>query len=67
MEALVKHKVTDSAETVGGEVMRGMCDALLDLHNAGHLPLEEVTAWYQTGELSEAAKGALAAAACQAA
>lgn len=67
MEGRVVHTIADTAETVESELVSGGGDALLDLYNSGGVSVAEVKAWYATGELSQTAKDALAAAACQAA
>jgi hypothetical protein len=65
--AIYTGTIADTAETVGGELKGGMLDAILDLHNGGQVSIAEVAEWYRTGELSDTAKAALAATACQAA
>jgi hypothetical protein len=64
MESLDRYNITDTTETLDGELRHGMTDALLDLHIAGQISLAEITDWSQTGRLSDTAHAALAAAAC---
>jgi len=61
MDALEsKPTISDTAETVGGELYGGMADALLDLYNNGTIPMADLQSWAQNGTLSEAALAGLA-------